>query len=795
MRDKLFFSLCLLLLSLSMASAQTSPELVLEVTIGSPLQGQLLWLDDERLLVGTSAETRLYEGTELLYTIPDGGIFTLMDGEILLDGQIWDSATGELLGETDVVKSWENEDDSLQANLLEDGSVEIRVADAISILPLPEDYSFSRIFFSPDGIRSAIVFRHNVGDYYEEILQLWNIATLEKIADLPNSQYLELVGEILFFQEGRGLVVSYTTNSVYGGSFAETAIWDAATGQRLNEDNFGFTVRLSPNRELVSLTSSFEIQFWGMRQIGSLSNSSPCEACIYSDAAFSADGHFFAASHGVGFTVWDISRLDEGILPTEASLAIQGENADYAFLPHILFSPDGQSLLRWDDSIGIEVWDAATGEEVAQIRIETWMMQLGFSPDGRTLNVRTNGPSLVFDTETWQESSRFTTGSLNPAWTEIAYWQEGHLILENTTGEMSQSIPIIEDNRGAVVGMNSHEEWVLFRGTNQVYQLRDDSLIASFSKDSWLSLSETSPYFLESRFTENDEATVSIIAFQAGEIQEIERLELGNRFIGEMLVSHDARTVSILNGACGDGGGGSQTVWHRETEGEYPRMFLGGTCGPYAHIFSPDGNMLITAWDSLIMGLDLRQETIMVGENAIYEPNAWYRDDRFIRITNLSLSSDSRYLAYRGEFCQRDENDDCQLSDLIAVAAINTSPATPEEFATLAFTIPDATNAVFSPDSQFILTNQSLWSIAGRDIMSLPNQAAAFDPAGRWLVTYSEEELLLWDWAQVQSGNAEPLHRLPVEGITKLEFNADGSFLYAQRAGDVLRLRVQTVQS
>src|SRR5688572_7348922 len=76
-------------------------------SIGSLLQGQLLWSPDgTRLVVGTSADTRLYNAADFPAApiiIPDTHNYRSpygfnAEGELVINGQRWDVQTGELLG-------------------------------------------------------------------------------------------------------------------------------------------------------------------------------------------------------------------------------------------------------------------------------------------------------------------------------------------------------------------------------------------------------------------------------------------------------------------------------------------------------------------------------------------------------------------------------------------------------------------------------------------------------------------------------------------------------------------------
>jgi hypothetical protein len=193
MRYQLLTALCLLLGIFSPLAAQTSPELIVEETIGSPLQGQLTWLDDERLLVGTSAETRLYKpatSLEPIYTIPDGGNFTLIDDEIVLNGQRWDTTTGELLGEVETIRPsssiYENTIGTVHYQLVQEGDiayVQIDNPEASSLVAIP-------IFLMAEALALAFGIPQQENSFIKVLTFIVQIFSLPLIGSLPSSHVL-----------------------------------------------------------------------------------------------------------------------------------------------------------------------------------------------------------------------------------------------------------------------------------------------------------------------------------------------------------------------------------------------------------------------------------------------------------------------------------------------------------------------------------------------------------------------------------------------------------------------------
>jgi WD40 repeat protein len=768
---------CLLLVLFLFAKpfhAQTSPELILDGIIGSPLQGQITWLDDERLLVGTSIETRLYEpasSLEAIYSIPEGGNYFLMNDEIIVGGQRWDSTTGEALGTSNVIKTWANEAGSLRANLLNDGRAEI-IGETVHELPIPEGYTFSNIVFSPDESNAVLVFHHD--SYFccgDDIVQLWNLSSFEKIADLPLD--LELVGEISFFQNGERLLIHSFDEDGY---FSAMGFWDTATGELLAmPNNYGVSV-ISPDTRWVASYDYRGIYLWGMGFMGLIERPNRCGECdAYDDFAFSPDSRFLLGIYSDGIDVWNLSELGENQIPESPIRSIPNNFA----ARHILFLPDGQRFLSYSGETNsrIHLVDFATGEDLLSFPQQGSIQTLELSRDGQWLIAN---KSIIWDTNTWTESRQLPTNGIhNPSWTKSAYWDEADVMVHDGASGIIQRLTVIEDYRGAVVAMNANENWVAFQNKYlNVYDLHNDEQLLNYLLPHLTRVISNIDNSLLLSYLAQEQRYLTRVSMDGSSMETI-TTEVPYDFFGSVLFLEEENLISQIGG------------WHHflfdANTGELLADAPSLSSQLFDQLVTPDGNLIIVAWDYFLYAIDPNH--LVIDESLRYVPQGEYRYHQFSRDASISISDSGNYLALNQEICDFEEQD-CPIYN-IEILRINTSPSTPDDFAELLFSVPDVNHALFSPDSQFILTSTGLWSIDGTEIMALPNESAAFDPTGTWLVTYSENELFLWDWAQVQTGMAQALHTLSIEGVKRLAFNTDGSFLYAQRQGDVQRIRIQ----
>ena len=115
--------------------------------------------------------------------------------------------------------------------------------------------------------------------------------------------------------------------------------------------------------------------------------------------AFSPDGESVAVASGIG--VWLYTVTD----PERVTLLPSG------VVGSLSYSPDGRTLVStgyWRDEGEVRLWDVATGTDVANVELESWVSSAFFSPDGSTVVFRTAYPILMqLDAATGRQVAEF----------------------------------------------------------------------------------------------------------------------------------------------------------------------------------------------------------------------------------------------------------------------------------------------------------------------------------------------------------------------------------------------------
>src|SRR5262249_26073301 len=98
--------------------------------------------------------------------------------------------------------------------------------------------------------------------------------------------------------------------------------------------------------------------------------------------------------------------------------------------------------------------------------------------------------------------------------------------------------------------------------------------------------------------------------------------------------------------------------------------------------------------------------------------------------------------------------------------------------------IPDASTAIFSPDSHWLLTHNGFWDVTtGTKVADVSSKIAAFSPDGTLLATYADNGIQFWDVAQLAQGSESPLASYDSAGIQDIAFSPDGTRVYVSTAG------------
>jgi hypothetical protein len=103
-----------------------------------------------------------------------------------------------------------------------------------------------------------------------------------------------------------------------------------------------------------------------------------------------------------------------------------------------------------------------------------------------------------------------------------------------------------------------------------------------------------------------------------------------------------------------------------------------------------------------------------------------------------------------------------------------------------ALTIPDARYGVYSPDGQWLLTDNGLWNaVTAERVSEVSGEIAAFSPDGAILATVADEGVAIWDVAALTRGEESSLTVLDITDVQEMAFSGDGALLYVKRAGDI----------
>lgn len=780
-------------------------------TLGSDLPGALVWSPSgETLAVATTGSVRLYAGESLAeapHTFPTGNNVAFESDDVLIiDGQRWDTRTGELLGAVpapaakpffspsgNIEVRQIYEDNKLTLLLKKPGGEEIR-------LSIGSDFDFERIIFSPDEQFAILILQHfSYGSSYPA-LQLWNVEHGKFVATLPHT--LEILTTVTFHAGGKIIVTSATTDAVYGNIFEEVGIWDGRTGELIGPKLWQgmLPVYFSPDGRLFAYFTAFtgeKISVWSDHEIGTL----PYEygftgTGTMPELIFSPDGRILITSTAESgqLLFWDVSTEP---LPTRPFMALQAE----ANISALLTSPDGTRLISIETDGIIEVWDAITGERLAR----TWADHLNYrsslSPDGRWLRTgRWDDQTLLFDIETLKLLLAVPNeAAWNSDWTKVAYWDGGSVHVEETlTGQKSER-HVVEGYLGTTAAYNPKTALAVFtQETFQGYDLSTGQVVFSYSltEKGWpqVIFSDDGQYFLTNvdSFGYRPNGSQSIQLWDVTRLEQpVSEFDVPDRE-SKFLIVPDSRLLSALFSGCGDGGGGYYALWDMET-GTRLIIWAPGGCGPYDHAFSPDGKQLIVAWSDMVSLIDTRKaiETSDISDGGFHEGTLGvvYVSGRG-RVEHITLSPDGETLAVHVTARQVDEPskpafdnhwiDLYQLSDIIAQGAQQ------EPVREASARIPGATKAVFSPDGKWLLTDNGFWEVrTGQQRATVGGAVAAFNSDGTILVIASQDDVTLWDVAALAEGKEIMLAVLNVRDVKELGFSPDSALLYLRRTGDV----------
>jgi WD40 repeat protein len=307
------------------ALARFSPDGKILATSGS-METIRLWEVTTGKQLHELTETGRWEICGVVFS-PDGTKLTsIQQGGVI---QLWDVATGKQVcpaakhpGEGERYGMARSPDGKVVATV---GAKEVRLWDAATLKPLKSfptggtmGFAAPGIAFSPDGNLLAASGKLDI--------KLWNLKTGEVQLKIPGA-HTQGVTSLVFAPDSRSLISGGNKDIVMvrlgnraGGSSAQIAIWDVATGERLAD----------------LTTQSFDSGLYSL--------------------ALSADGKILVSGHHSEARVWDVeTRTLARIIDEEYSV-----RGGYPCTPDL--APDGKWLAARTDGHSVGLWNVETGD-------------------------------------------------------------------------------------------------------------------------------------------------------------------------------------------------------------------------------------------------------------------------------------------------------------------------------------------------------------------------------------------------------------------------------------------------
>ncbi len=221
----------------------------------------------------------------------------------------------------------------------------------------------------------------------DDTARVWDAETGQSLVELRG--HTGLVRNATFSHDGRRIVTVSNDNTA--------RVWDAETGRSLAELRGPQGSPEEQRKRALEAELKRIEKLPKDQQMTELmrSSSSITDTVLMYDAAFSPDGKRVVTASGDDMArVWDAE--------TGQSLAELRGHTDY--LLRAVFSPDGKFIVTASNDKTARIWDAQTGQSLAELRGHTLSVQsAAFSPDGkRIVTCSDDATARVWDTATGQ---------------------------------------------------------------------------------------------------------------------------------------------------------------------------------------------------------------------------------------------------------------------------------------------------------------------------------------------------------------------------------------------------------
>ncbi|MBN1371304.1 MAG: WD40 repeat domain-containing protein [Anaerolineaceae bacterium] len=252
--------------------------------------------------------------------------------------------------------------------------------------------------FSDGGLfYSAIAMSNNekiaaARDDYSIVI--WDKITAKQQLVIPTG-INEQIRELQFSPDGKWLSALFFIQSTYTGKFAQIQIWDAITGEKLQEHAGYLTFDFSPNGLFIASDNrDFGMYIWDL-QTKKQSASVPVEFIF--DLAYAPDGKSIAVAgvkirKDIKANINLINFYDVENMYEKQPLELTGHMNRPIMMA---YSPDGSLLASGDTAGNYYIWNVISGEMVQMIPELTHPLGIFFTPDQRSIIV-VGGDGVIY---------------------------------------------------------------------------------------------------------------------------------------------------------------------------------------------------------------------------------------------------------------------------------------------------------------------------------------------------------------------------------------------------------------